>query len=614
VKKITIISLFLLALTLLSAGEQNEYYFSFELTDLSRLPFLAEIVSIDNVQGYRIFAYANDSEWEAFLNTGYKPRILPHPGINPKAEMANSKTKMRDWDAYPTYQAYLDLMYGFAQDYPALCRIVDAGTTVGGRKILFAVISDNVLQREAEPRMMYTSTMHGDETVGYVLMLRLIDSLLAGYGSNTRITNLVNQGEIWINPNANPDGTYYSGNTTVSGARRYNQNGYDLNRNFPDPNGNQYSNQPLQPETSLMMNLGLQERFHLVANFHGGAEVVNYPWDHKYDLHADDAWYQTISRAYASSAQDNSPAGYLDDLNDGITNGAQWYVTTGNRQDWTNYCARGREVTIEISSTKNPAASTLPDFWSYNYDALLGYLEQGLYGIHGLVTDAWGNPLPATISVNNHDDNLTYVESTADIGSFYRYLSPGSYDLTISCNGYEDITVEDLIVSSASSTPLEVVFGELPDLLDILLQTGWNYLSFSVLPDNPELLIPAIQHLEQIKSCSQSYNPDLPAHFNSLNSPEPDTAYFVKVSAPSTLHIEGERVANDPINLKQGWNFVAYYPATELAVETALSTIITYLQDLRYGDLSWAEAQLSLMQPGKGYWIRVAQDCLLQYP
>jgi murein tripeptide amidase MpaA len=45
----------------------------------------------------------------------------------------------------------------------------------------------------------------------------------------------VNSAELWINPNANPDGTYYGGNSTVASARRYNNNGYDLNRNFPIP-------------------------------------------------------------------------------------------------------------------------------------------------------------------------------------------------------------------------------------------------------------------------------------------------------------------------------------------------------------------------------------------
>jgi len=613
-KKITLVAIMVLTLALLSAGGYNEYYFSFELRDLSQLARLGQTISIDGIQGYTVYAYANDNEWAEFQKTGLSPQLLPHPGINPEAKMASSKSEMRDWDSYPTYQAYLDMMYAFAQDYPALCRIVDAGTTVGGRKILFAVISDNVQQRETEPRLMYTSTMHGDETVGFVLMLRLIDTLLTGYGSDPRLTNLVNNAELWINPNANPDGTYYGGNNTVSGSRRANQNGYDLNRNFPSPNGNQYSGQPLQIETTHMMNLGMQERFHLVANFHGGAEVVNYPWDHQYNLHVDDAWYQSISRAYATSAQNNSPAGYMTYLNNGITNGAAWYVTTGNRQDWTNYAARGREVTIEVSNTKNPAASTLPGFWTYNYDALLGYLEHGLYGIHGVVKDALGNPLSATISVLNHDDNLTTINSIPENGSFFRYLSPGAYSLSVSSPGFDDILVESVVVSSNISTALQIVFGTVPDILEIPLQSGWNQVSFNVLPESPAQIIPSIQHLVQIKDLETSFNPALPVQYNILQSPDPTAGYFIKVSAPSTLRIEGTRVEDLSIHLKQGWNYISFLPAEEMPVNTALASVLPYLQDLKWGNLSYQQNTLNTMQAGKGYWIKLSSDCLLVYP
>lgn len=613
-KQSALILLFILTLALLSAGEYNEYYFRFELTDQSRLAELSQIISIDAVRGFYVYAYANDNEWAAFQKTGLKAQLLEHPGLNPNARMAGSKDAMRLWDSYPTYETYISMMQDFAADYPSLCRIVNAGTTVGGRQILFAVISDNVNNREAEPRLMYTATMHGDETVGYILMLRLIDTLLSGYGSDPRLTNLVNSAELWINPNANPDGTYYGGNSTVASARRYNNNGYDLNRNFPDPNGAQYSGAPRQTETTLMMNLGMEQRFHLVANFHGGAEVVNYPWDHQYTLHTDDAWYQSISRAYATSAQANSPSGYLEDLNNGITNGAQWYVTTGNRQDWTNYAARGREVTIEVSSTKNPVASTLPDFWTYNYDALLGYLEQGLYGIHGIVKDVWDNPLQATITVMNHDDALTTVQSLAVNGSFYRYLSPGTYDLSIACSGYEDIIVEDVIVSSNQATPIEVIFGELPAQLDIPLQSGWNQISINVIPESGLPLPAQLENLQQIKSGSLSFNPDLPDHFNTLSQINPAEAYWIKVSAPTTLSLEGDLCPNAAINLKSGWNFVAYLPGQSLPVNTALASISPFLQEVRCNDQLYTRDQLSTMEPGKAYWINVNHDCLLVYP
>lgn len=612
-KKVLLISLILLTLVLLHAGEQNEYYFRFELKDLSSLPELGQIISIDNVKGYQVYAYANDSQWAAFKELDLPYQTMPHPGLNPDAKMASNPQQMRSWDSYPTYDAYLAMMYGFASDYPNLCEIVDAGTTVGGRKILFARISDNVGISEPEPQLMYTATMHGDETVGYVLMLRLIDTLLSEYPTDPRLSNLINNAEIWINPNSNPDGTYYSGNHTVSGSRRYNLNGYDLNRNFPSPSGTQYSGQALQTETQLMMNLALSQSFRLVANFHGGAEVVNYPWDFQAALHADDAWYQSISRSYASSAQANSPAGYLTFLNNGITNGAQWYVTTGNRQDWTNYTTHSREVTIELSNTKNPAASTLPGYWNYNYDALLRFLEAGLYGIHGVVKDAWGNPLEASITVVNHDDGYSAIETDPAHGTFYRYLSPGSYDLVVSTSAFEAILVQNVIVSSNTSTPLEIIFGELSDIQEISLSSGWNQISFNVMPEQPSTILAQIPHLLQIKSLSQSFNPDLPVYLNTLTDIDPGLGYYVKVSNPAVFEIEGSLVQPQPIALKAGWNFIGYTPATPMAVNAALGSVLPYLLELRQDELSFNQGTLLQMIPGKGYWIQLSQDCVLEY-
>ena len=44
-----------------------------------------------------------------------------------------------------------------ATNYPDLCQIYDIGTTINGRKILFAKISDNVSLHEAEPEVQYSA-------------------------------------------------------------------------------------------------------------------------------------------------------------------------------------------------------------------------------------------------------------------------------------------------------------------------------------------------------------------------------------------------------------------------------------------------------------------------
>jgi hypothetical protein len=161
-----------------------EVYFEFSISDRSELEELTRIISIDNVMDKVVKAYANEDEWNSFLKLNYKYKILPHPGDAEGIVMSSDLKSIRAWDVYPTYEAYVQMMYQFAANYPDLCRIVDAGNSVNGRKILFAVISDNVNVKEAEPQFMYSSTMHGDETTGYVLMLRLIDSLLTSYGTD----------------------------------------------------------------------------------------------------------------------------------------------------------------------------------------------------------------------------------------------------------------------------------------------------------------------------------------------------------------------------------------------------------------------------------------------
>ena len=46
---------------------KGEVYFSFEMFDKSSINSLSEKISIDNVSGNKVFAYANKEEFEKFL-------------------------------------------------------------------------------------------------------------------------------------------------------------------------------------------------------------------------------------------------------------------------------------------------------------------------------------------------------------------------------------------------------------------------------------------------------------------------------------------------------------------------------------------------------------------
>ena len=455
---------FALMLGLTSSATADETYFSFEIKSPAELEALTRVISIDNVTGNVVRAYASDKELEAFRQLGYSFTILPHPGDVTEAGMSSSVKGAQLWDTYPTYEAYRAMMFQFAADYPDLCTVDSIGASVLGRAILCAKISDNAAIEENEPEVLYTSSMHGDETTGYVLMLRLIDYLLSNHGTLPEVTTLVDNLEIWINPLSNPDGTYYGGNSSVTGARRYNANFVDLNRNFPDPqDGAHPDGHAWQPETIVMMNFAAAHRFVLSANFHGGAEVVNYAWDTWPIRHADDAWYQDLSRDYADLAQANSPPGYLTDLNNGITNGWDWYTINGGRQDYMNYWHGCRETTIELSSTKLLPASLLPAYWDYNRESFLDYLGKALYGVKGTVTDAGtGDPLLAHVAVLNHDADSSGLYTDPDLGDYCRMLAPGVYDFEFSANGYVSQTILGVTVADGQITSLNVALSTPP--------------------------------------------------------------------------------------------------------------------------------------------------------
>lgn len=462
------ISIFILSYsqTETSYWHKNELYFSFN-AQKETVKQLAKFLSIDDVKAinqskkYTVTAYANPKTFAKFKTYNISYQAHTHPGIMPiEPKMHNIHNKDNyNYTTYPTYDIYINLMNEFATQYPDICKLVDLGESVDGRKILFLKISDNINTNEAEPRVMYSSTMHGDETPPYVLMLRFIDYLLSNYNQKPKITQLINNLEIWINPLANPDGTYANGNNTVSGARRFNFNGVDLNRNFPDftagtnPDGNNW-----QPENIIIMHLTDSLHFVLSANMHTGAEVINYPWDTQSILPADNNWWCMASKTYADTTIAYSHSGYLQGVRtSGYVNGYEWYTMNGSKQDFMNYYRSCREVTFELCNNKNPSDTILEYLWHYNYRSFITYLEQANYGIHGIVTDSLtGNPLKAKIYINAYDFDSSHIYSELPYGDYYRPIYMGNYTATFSCPGYYSKSISNIQVDSAQKTTLNV--------------------------------------------------------------------------------------------------------------------------------------------------------------
>ena len=404
------------------------------------------------------------AQFDTLTSEGWNVRWIPDQA----AEMWKYlRTKYagtgRTLGAYHDYDGLTSALLSLATQYPDLCRLSSIGESVQGRDLWVMKITDNPDTEEAEPEVRYTSTMHGDEPVGMELLLDLIQLLLNNYATDARIKHLVDEEEIWIMPLMNPDG--YS----ASPPQRWNANGYDLNRNFPDivtdPN-----NIPAgrQPETQAVMAFSAGHQFVLSANFHAGSLVVNYPMDspvNDTDTESpDNDYFYATALTYA---QANPPMYASTEFTHGITVGADWYIIRGGMQDWMYNWMGGREVTIELDDDKFPSDTRLPALWNENRESMLSYLELAIAkGVRGRVLDAaTSGPLSATILVAGRDQynsHPLYLFTDQQVSDYYCLLQPGKWDLTFATGGYSAQTIQGVMVTAQTMTHLDVYLGKAP--------------------------------------------------------------------------------------------------------------------------------------------------------
>ncbi len=471
-KKLYIITVLLLAVSMVFGQTKSDLQFIEQTLEnrgevVLRFPHngnrelvreLNHIMSIDKVNDTYAEAYANRAEYEQFKTYGieYEP-VYEYYRQTRALNMATSVAQMANWDRYPTYAVYLEMMQNYAQNYPTLCKMDTLGYSVYGRPIINMTISDNVGVDEDEPEFWWSSTMHGDETSGWYFLIRLVDDLLTKYGTDPQITNLVNNVEIYISPNTNPDGTFYRSNdgTSIASARRYNYNTVDLNRNFPfvTNTASHTAQYPNEPEITMMTAYADAHNFVMSANCHGGDECMNYPWDEDGWTHAahpnpDDSWWEYVSWMFVDTVHAinaNRFTGPSDvSGSNGVTKGSEWYSIDGGRQDYMNYYKHIKETTVEFTTTKLLGSESLNTYWGYYRKSILNYTEQVLYGFRGIVTDGCTNqPLSdVKVFINNHDADGTEVYTAAPVGDYHRPIYAGTYSVTFSKEGYTSQTFE----------------------------------------------------------------------------------------------------------------------------------------------------------------------------
>jgi carboxypeptidase D len=213
----------------------------------------------------------------------------------------------------------------------------------------------------------------------------------------------------------------------------------------------------IRPEVQAFMYFGYAHRFVMGVNYHGGAQVVNYPWDAVTSGSPpppnptpapDDALFHDFSVGYAI----RNPIIYNNPEfpPEGVTRG--WEGTIWGMQDWA-YVWRGEHhVTIELTSIKAPNYNTMDTQWDYNRAAMIWWMSRALTGVRGLVTDAeTGAPLDAVVQVQGMEAPNS-VRTDPLGGDYHRTIITGTYTLLASAACYQDATATVIVTANMSAT------------------------------------------------------------------------------------------------------------------------------------------------------------------
>lgn len=117
----------------------------------------------------------------------------------------------------------------------------------------------------------------------------------------------------------------------------------------------------------------------------------------------------------------------------------------------------------------------------------------------------------------------------------------------------------------------------------------------------------------------EKFIPSDPDFLNNLMTIEPGKGYFIQMTVPNVLILYKKDNYTEPLSLKRGWNLVGYPSLTPRSVHDALigmpkgtwiygynvGTWLLYTN----GDQTFLNT-LSQLEPGKGYYIYVEQDCI----
>lgn len=270
--------------------------------------------------------------------------------INAKYDRLNGSW-MAGYHDYASVEAHLKRIVAA---HPEIASLEEYGKSKEGRPLFALKLSDNVAQDENEPEVLLTSSTHGDELISVEVLFGILDGIVDGYGTNVRMTQMVEGHELYFIPVVNPDG--------YTRKSRY-ANGVDPNRDYPWPE--QPDRNPNECIKAVMKFFESHD-FKGSIDYHASGGMIMYPWAYT-EQKVTSADHSQFAQVTAKMAETNGyQHGQIPDL---------LYTAQGSSADYYYWKKHSLSLGLEIGDNKIPPASQIGKYVKQNLEAAYMFIE-----------------------------------------------------------------------------------------------------------------------------------------------------------------------------------------------------------------------------------------------
>ncbi|MEU1499665.1 M14 family metallopeptidase [Streptomyces sp. NPDC005732] len=386
-----------------SADDIRQYEIHRSTTPVTRTAIQRTGVTVDEADEETVVVSGRADQARELRRLGYEVSPL---GSAPDRSNGPGDLRLLDFpSADSKYHNYAEANAEIDQRiaaYPGIMSKRVIGKSYQGRDIVAVKVSDNVATDENEPEVLLTFHQHAREHLTVEMALYLLRELGAGYGGDSRVTGMVNNREIWIVPDLNPDGGEYDIATGSYRSWRKNRQpnsgssyvGTDLNRNWNhrwgccggssgSTSSETYRGASAEsaPEVKVVADfvrgrvVGGRQQIRAGIDFHTYSELVLWPFgfttaDTTTGMTADDAAaFKAVGRKMAASN------GYTPEQSSDL------YITDGSIDDYLWGTQKIFDFTFEMYPRSSsgggfyPPDEVIERETSRNRDAVLQLLE-----------------------------------------------------------------------------------------------------------------------------------------------------------------------------------------------------------------------------------------------